>query len=280
MPITSSAARRARRGSSPSASSASSAARSAFSDQVRGAVAGRGNVAKPTGDQGKAGVERLGPAPAGRALRGLRALLAKPLLDRACPRRPSPDRRARRNAPSPPRPPPRRASPRPRAALSTGASPTRLRARLGRAPRPAREARARCRTEGPRARATSPPHSRAALVISAAAIVRVLGGEPFGDRLRAERGEADHLAPRAHRFEQRRRLGRDQDDVREGRRLLERLQQGVLALLGHRVRLLDHEDPVIPLERPVRRRLDDPLANLIDQMLRSWRPEPREIRVR
>ena len=54
----------------------------------------------------------------------------------------------------------------------------------------------------------------------------------------------------------------------------------VLALLGHRVRLLDDEDPVLALERPVRRRLDDPLAHLIDEVLRAGRAEPCEIGMR
>ena len=65
-----------------------------------------------------------------------------------------------------------------------------------------------------------------------------------------------------------------------GGRLLERLQQRVLALLGHRVRLLDHEHPPLALERPVGRRLDHALADLVDQVLRSGRAKPGQVRVR
>ena len=102
-------------------------------------------------------------------------------------------------------------------------------------------------------------------------------GEPLLQSLRAERREGDDLAPRADGFEQGRRLGGDEDDVGERCRLLERLQESVLALLGHSVRLLDDEDAVLALERPVRRRLDDPRPYLIHEMLRAWRAEPREV---
>ena len=65
--------------------------------------------------------------------------------------------------------------------------------------------------------------------------------------------------------------------MRERRRLLERLQERVLALLGHRVRPLDDEHSVLALERPVGRRLDDPLADLIDEVLGARRPKPGQI---
>ena len=68
--------------------------------------------------------------------------------------------------------------------------------------------------------------------------------------------------------------------MRERRRLLERLQQCVLALLGHRVRHLDDEHAVIALERPVGSGLDDLLTDLLDQVLGARRPKPGEIGVR
>ena len=85
---------------------------------------------------------------------------------------------------------------------------------------------------------------------------------------------------RAHRLEQRLGLGGDQDQVGVGGRLLERLQQRVLALLGHRVGGLDHEDAALALERPVGDRADHPLADVLDQVLVAGRAQPDEVGMR
>ncbi len=63
-------------------------------------------------------------------------------------------------------------------------------------------------------------------------------------------------------------------------RLLERLQQRVLALVAHRLRRLDHEDPLAAFEGPVGGGADDPLANLLDQVLGAARGQPDEVGMR
>ena len=110
--------------------------------------------------------------------------------------------------------------------------------------------------------------------------VRVGALEPGLDRIGPEPGEAHRAAARAHRLEQRLGLGADQDQVGEGGRLLERLQQRVLAFLGHRVRVLDHEHPPLALERAVGDLSDHPLAHGLDQVLGPRRAQPGEVRVR
>ena len=68
--------------------------------------------------------------------------------------------------------------------------------------------------------------------------------------------------------------------MRKWGRFLERLQEGVLALLGHRVGGRDHEDPPRSLEWPVRGGGDHPAADLLDEVLRSDRRHPGDVRVR
>ncbi len=106
-----------------------------------------------------------------------------------------------------------------------------------------------------------------------------LRGERGFDRRRGQRRELDRLAARGDRLQQRLGLGAEQDQVGERRRLLERLQQRVLALVAHRLRRLDHEDPPAALEGPVGGGADHPLAHLLDQVLGAARGEPDEVGV-
>ena len=95
-----------------------------------------------------------------------------------------------------------------------------------------------------------------------------------------ERREVDRLAARGDRLQQPVGLGGEQDQVDEGRRLLERLQQRVLALVAHRLGRLDDEDPVLAFEGPVGGGADHPLAHLVDHVLGAARGEPDEVGVR
>ena len=63
-------------------------------------------------------------------------------------------------------------------------------------------------------------------------------------------------------------------------RLLERLQQGVLALVAHRLGGLDDEDALAALEGPVGGGADHPLADLLDQVLGAARRQPDEVGMR
>ena len=227
----------------------SSAARSALRTSSGAALGDRGEVAHPGAEQAEPEVERRGARPA-------RGALARPprRRGRACAR---PGRRARR---PPPRPPPRaaRTAAASRSPAASAASSERLprRARRARrcaprapAPRPRRAAR------GPRSlsrkRGAARRRRRRAAPRRGARRPARWSAEPRLDRLRAEPREAHRAAARAHRLQQRLGLGADQDQVGERRRLLERLQQRVLALLGHRLGGLDHEHPPLALERAV-----------------------------
>ena len=66
----------------------------------------------------------------------------------------------------------------------------------------------------------------------------------------------------------------------ERRRLLERLQEGVLALVAERLGLFDNEDAALALGRAEAGRTDHRLAYLIDQVLGTGRPQPDEVRMR
>ena len=66
----------------------------------------------------------------------------------------------------------------------------------------------------------------------------------------------------------------------ERRRLLERLQQRVLALLGHRLGGLDHEDAAVALERAIGDLGDHALADGLDQVLDPGRAQPDQVGVR
>ena len=68
--------------------------------------------------------------------------------------------------------------------------------------------------------------------------------------------------------------------MREGRRLLQRLQQRVLALLGHRVGSLDHEHAAARSRTAGRRPADHPLAHVLDEVLGAARAQPHEVGVR
>jgi hypothetical protein len=68
--------------------------------------------------------------------------------------------------------------------------------------------------------------------------------------------------------------------VNETGRLLERLQQRVLALVAHRLGGLDHEDPLLALEGAVGSGADHLLAHLLDHVLGAAREQPYEVGVR
>ena len=63
-------------------------------------------------------------------------------------------------------------------------------------------------------------------------------------------------------------------------RLLERLQQRVLALVAHRLGRLDDEDALAAFEGPVGGGADHPLAHLLDHVLGAARRQPDEVGVR
>jgi hypothetical protein len=67
--------------------------------------------------------------------------------------------------------------------------------------------------------------------------------------------------------------------VGERGRLLERLQQRVLALVAKRLGLLDHEGASLALGRAEAGRPDHRLANVVDQVLGAGRPQPDQVRM-
>ena len=83
----------------------------------------------------------------------------------------------------------------------------------------------------------------------------------------AGRVEAHGLAAAGDRRQDLGELVRDQDQDDVGGRLLERLQQRVGRLVVHRVRALEHEDPVLGLERRVRGGGDDGLVDVAPEHL-------------
>ena len=96
-----------------------------------------------------------------------------------------------------------------------------------------------------------------------------------------QRVEAHLLAARGDRGQQLARGGGEQDEVRERRGLLERLQQAVGGLVVERVRVLQHEHPPARLERRAGRRGDDRLVDVAHQHFpRAGGRDPRQIRVR
>ena len=108
---------------------------------------------------------------------------------------------------------------------------------------------------------------------------RPIGGQGGFHGLHWEGGEVDRLAAGGDRLQQGLGLGGEEDQVGEGGRLLQRLQQGVLALVAHRLRRLDHEDAPAALEGPVGGGADHPLAHLLDHVLGAARGEPDEVGV-
>ena len=65
-----------------------------------------------------------------------------------------------------------------------------------------------------------------------------------------------------------------------GRGLLEGLEQRVLALLRHRLRTLDDEDPTPTLEGPIRDRRDHLAADVLDEVLIAGGTQPGEVGMR
>jgi hypothetical protein len=95
------------------------------------------------------------------------------------------------------------------------------------------------------------------------------------------RVEADLLAARRDRRQHLARARGEQQQVRVGRRLLERLEHPVGRLVVERVGLLDDEDPARGLERRVRRGGDDRLVDVADQQAgRRGRRDPGQVGVR
>ena len=113
-----------------------------------------------------------------------------------------------------------------------------------------------------RASSTSPPLRRAT--------ARPPGSRRSGARARppARAGELDGDSARGSSREQLR-LRADQDQVREGRRLLQGLQQRVLALVAQGLGLLDHEDPALP---STGRRLAARITDSRTSSTRCWAP--------
>ena len=88
--------------------------------------------------------------------------------------------------------------------------------------------------------------------------------ERRGDPLGRQRIEAHELAARDDRLEHApERLG-EEDEVHEGRRLLERLQQSVGDLVVHGLDALEHEHPPGRLERRARGGGHDRLVDVAD----------------
>ena len=81
--------------------------------------------------------------------------------------------------------------------------------------------------------------------------------EQLRDPRRRHRAEPDRLAARGNRRQQPPRRRAHEHEVRDARRLLERLQQRVLRLLVHPLGLGDHEHAPGSLERPQRHLADD-----------------------
>ncbi len=170
----------------------------------------------------------------------------------------------------PRRPPPGRAPPREHRRARRCAPPWS-------APRPRRAARGPRRTAGsrrPRRRRREPGRGAA------------LGGRGLVARAAPRPPPATSRAKRTSRQRERTVSSSasgsalTQDQVGESRRLLERLQQRVLALLGHRLGRLDHEHPPLALERPVGDCADHPLAHVLDQVLGPGRAQPDEVGMR
>ena len=191
-------------------------------------------------------------------------------------RPPFPPRAPRGRRPRRPRRPPRRVFEQ-RLPGRESASPRRARPRHS--PRPRREARAPARRAAAGASSTSPAERRAAAAISSGSAPRPSRQRGF-DRLGRQRREVDRLAARGDRLQQRRRLGGEQDQVDEPGRLLQRLQQRVLALVAHRLGRLDDEDPLAAFEGPVGGGPDHPLAHLLDQVLGAAWSQPDQVGMR
>ena len=110
--------------------------------------------------------------------------------------------------------------------------------------------------------------------------LRPIGQQLGFEDLGGEGGEVDWVAAGGDRLEEHRRFGGEQDQVDVGRGLLQRLQQGVLALVAHLLGGLDHEDALVGFEWTVGRRADHLLANLLDHVLGPAWPQPNQVGMR
>ena len=248
--------------------------------QLGRAVADRCQVAKPGADQREPRVERLGPAPAGRPLPRLARLLAKPLL------RPLVGRVLRlvgeRVEPVLHR-------------VADLAAPL-----LGglQQPLPRRVVQSsRARRPGERLRAGA--QLAPALGEQKLRPLEVAAGKPRGGaelaagpplRVSAARRSSTASGPSAANAisRQRERTVSSSADGCDEIRIRCANGAGSSSVFSSAFWLssaiasasLDHEDAPLALERPVGRRLDHALANLVDQVLRAGRAKPREVRVR
>ena len=247
MSWTTSAARRARAWSSPSACSASRSRRSRLKTTSSAPAAVAARSRNQAAQQREAEVEDLGAAPAARpfrlvgdvagaALDAGRLLLLERLARRvldAPSRRPPPSSAGASRAPrrSRPRSPPRRSA------------------------RPRRGARAHRPRAGARARSRSPAARRAAAATSSGSPAPLELGLDGLDR---ERRELDRLAARGDVSSSA--AGSELSRIRWTKlgRLLERLQQRVLALVAHRLGRLDDEDAACRPRTGGRRRRGSP----------------------
>ena len=91
----------------------------------------------------------------------------------------------------------------------------------------------------------------------------MIAGERTGNLSRAQPAEPQPRAPRPHRRRQRVGSGRHEHEHRAGRRLLQALEQRVLRVGAHRVRVVDDDHPAATLEGPIGRLRDD-ITNLFD----------------
>ncbi len=234
----------------------------AVEDDLLGPGADGGQVAKPGGAERKAEVEHLGAAAAAGALGFVAGLLGGAFDARLLLRR-------ERLAGGP---------------LGVGSSvlgglqqgaPGGAAARRHELERGGAQLAARAREQEPRPHdvAAGEPCGGGHLLPVAIALKRGL------HRLDRQGGELDRLAARGNRLEEALGLGAEQDQVGEAGRLLERLQQGVLALVAHRLGRLEDEDPALPFEGPVGGGTDHPLAYGLDHVLGPGRRKPDQVGV-
>ena len=103
--------------------------------------------------------------------------------------------------------------------------------------------------------------------------------DPLADGALREPPERDELAARQDRRRERSELTGDEDDDRVCRRLLEVLEQRIGGVLVHAIRVEDHVDPPIGLERPHVQVVAE-RANVVDADHLAERLEQVQVRMR